>query len=183
MKLPNLFKALGLTAAIVVSSQTALLFQQSEALAGTGSNRLNNGESLKVNEFLVSSNGLYQLYLQGDGNLVAVRTSDNTTYWASQTGGTYANKLVMQGDNNLVLYRDNTPIWGASNTWGGEPGSFLQMGNDGRAVVYKPTAVWTTSSPPTPPIPPIPDPCIQQQVSTEQGVSTEQNLKPICPLY
>jgi hypothetical protein len=40
------------------------------ALAEAGSNRLNNGESLKSNEFLASSNGLYKLFLQADGNLV-----------------------------------------------------------------------------------------------------------------
>lgn len=115
--------------------------------------------------------------MQGDGNLVAIKTSNGIPYWASGTGGTNANKVVMQGDNNLVLYRDNTPIWVASGTWGGVPGSFLQMENDGRAVVYKPTAVWNTNYPPQRTFPDEPphDPCSKQEVSTEQG------LRPICP--
>ena len=100
-----MFKTLGLTATIVVASQTALLFQQTGVLAEPGSNRLNNGESLKTNEFLVSSNGEFKLLLQGDGNLVAIKTNGGLPYWSSGTGGTNANKLVMQGDNNLVLYR------------------------------------------------------------------------------
>ncbi len=152
MKLKNL----GLTAAIIVISQTALLFQQSKTLAGAGSNKLNNGEILNSNQFLLSSNGRYRLYLQGDGNLVATSIDTNTVYWSSGTGGTNANKLVMQGDNHLVLYRDNTPVWSASNTWGGEPGSFLKIENNGRLVVYKPTAVWSSNSGPV--IPPNPDP-------------------------
>jgi hypothetical protein len=167
-------KNLGVTAAILVISQTALLFQQSKTLAEPGSNKLNNGETLNSNQFLRSSNGRYQLYLQGDGNLVATSINTSTVYWSSGTGGTNANKLVMQGDNHLVLYRDNTPVWSARNTWGGEPGSFLKIENDGKLVVYKPTAVWSSNSGPIPPNPnpdpqclyydgikPIPTPCTQ----------------------
>lgn len=142
-----ILKTLGLTAVFVIASQTPFLLQQSKVLSEPGSNKLNNGETLKANEFLVSSDGRYKLYLQGNGNLVAVEISNGLSYWSSGTGGTNANKLVMQGDNNLVLYRDNTPIWGANNTWGGEPGSFLKIENDGRAVVYKPTPVWNTNYP------------------------------------
>lgn len=171
-----ILRTLGLTAAIVVASQTTLLFQQSKVLALPGSNRLNNGESLRSNEFLVSSNGLYKLYLQGDGNLVAIQTSNGVPYWSSGTGGTYANKLVMQGDNNLVLYRDNTPVWLANNTWGGKSGSFLEMENNGRAVVYKPTSVWSTNPAPGTSEPPQPPPCPEIQLNTEQAA-----LRPICP--
>lgn len=171
-----ILKTLGLTAAIVVASQTTLLFQQSKVLAQPGSNRLNNGESLKSNEFLVSSNGLYKLYLQGDGNLVAIKTSNGVPYWSSGTGGTYANKLVMQGDNNLVLYRDSTPVWAANNTWGGVFGSFLEMENDGRAVVYKPTSVWSTNAAPGTTLPPQQPPCTEQPLNPEQAA-----LRPICP--
>jgi hypothetical protein len=141
-------KTLALTVAIIVASQTTLLLQQSEVLAQPGSNRLNNGESLKSNEYLLSSNGLYKLYLQGDGNLVVIQTGSTIPYWSSGTGGTNANTLVMQGDNNLVLYRDNTPIWSANNTWGGEPGSFLKIEDNGSAVLYKPTSVWSTNAAP-----------------------------------
>ena len=159
MKLKNL----GFTAAIIAISQTAFLFQETKILAEAGSNRLNSGESLRSNEYIISSNGLYQLYLQGDGNLVATRISDNSLYWSSGTGGTFANQLVMQGDNHLVLYRDNTPVWTADNTWGGEPGAFLKIEDNGKVAVYKLTSVWST---PTPPIvtgptgPTDPQPCL-----------------------
>lgn len=160
MKLPELFKTLGLTAAIVVASQTALLFQQSKVLAEPGSNRLNTSESLKQNEYLRSSNGVYTLYFQGDGNLVLYRTNDNTLVWTSGTGGTNANLAVMQGDGNFVLYRDSTPIW-ATRTQGGVYGVYLQMQDDGRAVIYNPTALWNTNLPNhSPPPPPDPEPCI-----------------------
>jgi hypothetical protein len=164
-------KSLGLATLIATVSQSTLLFQQSEVWAEAGTNKLNVGETLNTNEFLVSTNGLFQLYLQGDGNLVAFQVDTNTVYWSSQTGGTNANKLVMQGDNHLVLYRDNTPVWTARNTYGGEPGSFLKIENDGRAVVYKPTSVWSTNGPlPEPTDPPqcfsnreIPIPCSNEE--------------------
>ncbi len=61
MKLTMMFKSLGLALTIIVASQTALLIQQGRVSAEPGSNKLNNGESLKANEFLVSSDGRYKL--------------------------------------------------------------------------------------------------------------------------
>jgi hypothetical protein len=153
-------KNLGLTAAIIAISQTAFLFQETKILAEAGSNRLDNGESLRSNEYIISSNGLYQLYLQGDGNLVASRISDGVVYWSSGTGGSFANRLVMQGDNHLALYQDNRHVWTASNTWGGEPGAFLKIEDNGKIAVYKFTPVWSTPTAPIVPTPPDPQPCL-----------------------
>ncbi|MBP2173105.1 hypothetical protein J3E05_001436, partial [Methanococcus voltae] len=59
---------------------------------------------------LASKNGLYELLMQSDGNLV-IYDFFRKPLWASNTDGKGGNKLVMQSDGNLVIYKkDNKPI-------------------------------------------------------------------------
>jgi hypothetical protein len=79
---------------------------------------------------IASCDGVYNVAIQTDGNLVVYRGS--TPIWATYKFGTRA-KLVMQGDGNLVVYADQGVLW-ASNKFGS--GATMNMQTDGNLVVY-----------------------------------------------
>ncbi|WP_411284813.1 N-acetylmuramoyl-L-alanine amidase [Lapillicoccus sp.] len=90
--------------------------------------RVNGGSSP-----VLSPDGAYRLYMQGDGNLV-IYDSSGKYRWASFTNvpGGY---LSTQADGNVVIYdsEDNLPLWTAGVY---SPGAQLQMQNDGNLVLY-----------------------------------------------
>ncbi len=107
-------------------------------------NRLNPGELIErnaVNDRLTSSNGLYTLVMQDDGNLV-LYTGGNVL-WQTTTSGTDAKRAVMQTDGNFVVYGvAGNPLW-MSHTEG-KPGCYLALQDDGNLVIYQPEVpVWT----------------------------------------
>eukprot|EP00296_Roombia_truncata_P000004 JP435658.1.p1 GENE.JP435658.1~~JP435658.1.p1 ORF type:complete len:975 (+),score=191.81 JP435658.1:414-2927(+) len=77
----------------------------------TGPHVLHQGHQLLRDGLLVSPNGIYQLRLQGDGNMVL--RGDGAVMWTSQTShtenGPYS--LNMQDDGNLVLRGDSKAMW------------------------------------------------------------------------
>ncbi|HLJ26855.1 MAG TPA: hypothetical protein VKY85_09110 [Candidatus Angelobacter sp.] len=112
---------------------------------------LSTGESLNVNDFLLSDNGQYKAIMQTDGNFVIYKA--NAPVWASNTvrgNGTYF--AVMQTDGNLVLYlgtpqHQGAPYW-ASNTVQG-PGTYLlTLQNDGSLALYRGASIWSTNGHP-----------------------------------
>lgn len=118
------------------------------------------GQSLNVNQSIVSTDGRFRLILQGDGNLVLYGPGGHA--WASNTVGSQAANAAMQGDGNFVLYNSQSkPVW-ATNT--SSPGSWLVLQSDRNIVIYsdKGKALWASGtaepSPPLPPILPAPDP-------------------------
>jgi hypothetical protein len=118
-----------LCCALVLIPFTTLLVH-----AQGGTDHLSSGEVLHVNSYLSSPNGMYELRMQPDGNLVIYRiTSSVSPIWATGTSG-QNNFLGNQGDGNLVLYtNDLHPSW-ASNTGSGPV--TLVMQNDGNLVLY-----------------------------------------------
>jgi hypothetical protein len=86
-------------------------------------------------DYMESSNRVYRLHMQRDGNLVLY---DNTgaPRWASNTAGRAVRICAMQGDGNLVIYDFNAAIW-ATNTEG-NPGSYVTIQDDGNLVIYRP---------------------------------------------
>ena len=63
------------------------------------------GQSLQINQFLRSQNGLYTLIMQGDGNLVQYnRAGQPLWHTHTNTWGTAADRLIVQYDSNIVLY-------------------------------------------------------------------------------
>lgn len=99
------------------------------------------GQSLSVNQQLVSVGGLYRLIMQGDGNLAYYR-ANNTSRWDAGTNGTGAVVAVMQGDGNFVIYDSNGRAVWATNT-SGRPGAYLTTQTDGNLVVYwNGQAIW-----------------------------------------
>ena len=117
------------------------------ALTDTWQRTLAPGRSLHRQSALRSADGRFQLWLQGDGNLVLYmgstvlwkvtglkgvtltnRTDGNlvllnaagTVVWSSKTAGRGQSDLNLQNDGNLVLYPRSTPLkasW-SSGTWG-----------------------------------------------------------------
>lgn len=73
--------------------------------------------------------------MQGDGNLVFYRNSDNAVRFATMAFGYYA---AMQTDGNFVEYgTTGAAVW-YTNT-AGNAGSFLAIQDDGNLVVYSPS--------------------------------------------
>ena len=75
-------------------------------------NTLNAGESLLTNQRLYSSNGVYYLAMQADGNLCIYKTEGDKFVWCSMVHGFAGGKLIMQTDGNLVVYNNtNEAKW------------------------------------------------------------------------
>jgi hypothetical protein len=108
-----------------------------------GSITLTSGQTLKVNERLVSSNGQYTLILQTDGNLVIYCLASGKPMWASNTYGKGAADLTLQPDGNLVIHNTNgTVIWKTAT----KDSTLLIMGDNGKLNLYTPngTVVWSS---------------------------------------
>ncbi|MFI9275300.1 hypothetical protein ACIGXM_32010 [Kitasatospora sp. NPDC052896] len=82
------------------------------------------------------------LVLQGDGNLVLYRKSDNAPLWNTGTSGHKNPVATMNADGNLrLVWADNGPDWGitgstSSNT-SGNPGATAVVQDDGNFVIYR----------------------------------------------
>lgn len=82
-----------------------------------------------------STNKLYEMVLQDDGNLVIYRQGDGPI-WAAGTYGKVVKNLIFQPDGNLVVYDiNNRPVW-ATNTQGKGAG-YMSLQNDGKLRIYR----------------------------------------------
>lgn len=94
--------------------------------------------NLLEGESIYSSNKMYFLTLQTDGNLVLYTVATGKAKWAAGTynkGTVGSRQLVMQGDGNTVLYNVNQAIWNTGKNSTDAPFSFV-IQNDGNGVVY-----------------------------------------------
>jgi hypothetical protein len=101
-------------------------------------------QRLVADQALTSSNGLYSLIYQSDGNLVLYGPGGGM--WASNTSDTRPGVCIMQSDGNLVIYDPtNTAVWASATD---DPGSRLVVQNDGNVVIYRPdgSAAWDTGT-------------------------------------
>ncbi len=101
-----------------------------------GSNKLANGQTLTINQYLRSSDGRYALILRENGDLVLYGPGYHT-FWDSHTSGSNANRLVMQGDGNLVLYNGGVAKWSSKTDGNGASNLYLQ--SDGNLVLRRAT--------------------------------------------
>ena len=110
-------------------------------------NSLQQEEQLLSNEYLVSDNGNYRFYLQGDGNLVLRNWSTSEALWSTGTHGQGGVRLKLQSDGNLVL-RDNAgaAIW--SSKTNGTGATYLLLTNNGNLALYTAAnvVVWQTDT-------------------------------------
>jgi hypothetical protein len=119
----------------------------------TGRSYLRSGEKLDVQDYLVSSNGLYFAVMQGDGSFVLYHTTgganptpdSNRPYGVvcSAQGYTIEQNMcfvTMQMNGNFVLYYRNDDIqdslW-ATNTAQSAPGQYIAVLHDnGNFAIY-----------------------------------------------
>lgn len=95
-----------------------------------------NGESLKTNDKITSTNSKYYLTLQSDGNVVLYK--GEKALWATMTNGKGANSIYVQKDGNFVAYRsDDRAVWASGTNGRGGRETFLIMQDDGNLVLYK----------------------------------------------
>jgi hypothetical protein len=109
-------------------------------------NNVASDQILPAGQAIISSNVLYTLVMQTDGNLVLYGAGMHPL-WSSGTGGAGANRAVMQADGNFVLYRaNNTPVWWTGT--GGHNSSTLYVQDDGNIVIYSSTSapLWWTGT-------------------------------------
>ncbi len=84
-----------------------------------------SNEDLYPDQYRCSSDEMYCLVYQSDGNLV-LYTHTGYPVWASGTSGTAPGMATMQGDGNLVIYDSyGNPVWD-SGTWGNN-GAYLSI--------------------------------------------------------
>lgn len=106
-----------------------------------------SGAALKPGDHISSGNGQFDLWMQGDGNLVLYSQRD--VLWSTNTYNNPGATLWMQGDGNLVLYSTSHRVLWNSGTWG-KPGGSLVLQSDGNLVIYRSSqAVWSSGSHPS----------------------------------
>ena len=98
---------------------------------------LTTGQTLLAGQQLVSENGLYDLIMQTDGNLV--ENTAGRALWSSETAGHPGARAVMQPGGNLVVYSlGGAPLWWSATS--GHSGSIdLVVQDDAKVVVYGPS--------------------------------------------
>lgn len=110
----------------------------------------NGKNTMKPGENLVSTNGLYRLMLQADGNLVGYEIASGKSFWNSKSAnkGAAPYQLVLQGDGNLVIYDSKgKAVWNAGTNSTVAPFLFV-MQDDRNVVIYdsKSKALWNAGS-------------------------------------
>jgi len=100
-----------------------------------GEDSLYKGQTLVKGDYRRSNNGVFQLYMQHDGNLV-LYCDGSRVNWASNTNGTaIKGGLYFHHDGNLVIYSFNgKPVW-ASHTDHTDAHE-LRVQDDGNLVLY-----------------------------------------------
>ena len=107
------------------------------------------GQYMHASDSMMSSNGKYVMFFQGDGNLVIYRSADMSVVWSSGTYGTGANLVAMQGDGNFVIYKGagtpaTIPVWSAGTS--GHSPAVLKLTDYGQLGVFVDTATWSTNT-------------------------------------
>ena len=115
----------------------------SDPVSAAGTSQMTANQVLRNNEYLVSSNGAYRLYLQGDGNLVLRDWQTRAALWASGTHGQNATELLLRSDGNLVLNSSADSVVWSSGT-GGSGADRLALNDDGSLALYQGNSiVWS----------------------------------------
>ncbi len=112
----------------------------------TQPSRLSAGSKLRSGSRLVSPNGLYDLEMQSDGNLVLY--SRTHALWKSDTADHPGDYATMQGDGNFVIYQGHRAIWSSGTSRGGNSRYYLLLQNDGNLAILSPAdrSIWETNT-------------------------------------
>ena len=104
-----------------------------------------SGGQILQNQYLQApnciNNGVSRTCMQGDGNMVQYRNSDNAVLWASDTDHSGAVRAYMQYDGNLVLQRaDGSPVKATATD--GRPGAYFDTFGDHVQITEYGNVVW-----------------------------------------
>jgi NTE family protein len=114
------------------------------------------GDRLFPGQSIVSTDNLFRLIYQFDGNLVFYRddTSPPTPLWASGPRGPLG-FVVMQRDGNLVMYDESlNPLWASNSS---KQDAHLKVSVDGTVSIYSGAeTLWSVGA--SAPLPPGPQP-------------------------
>ncbi len=107
---------------------------------------LQQGESLRPGQKLVSQNKQFELVMQEDGNLVLYKVWEGTreAVWDSKTRGHPGSYCILQQDDgHFVIYNKKERVIWANREFGGRR---LVVQNDGNVVIYnsKDQKIWDT---------------------------------------
>ena len=134
---------------------TAITASSSSFSDCSGQDELWKSARLNSHEYLMSTNCIYRLRMNGDGNLVLQERDAQSQYsigkWKTKTQGqgTGPYRLTMQADNNLVLYDSlSNPLWETYTANQGAPEPKAKLHDDGSFVVYdgQGVALWSTNT-------------------------------------
>lgn len=115
---------------------------QPEPPAGDCDSVLAPDEALYPNQSISSCNGLYSLWMQGDGNVALYENASGKPLWNSQTAGKPGEVVVMQTDGNFVLYGAGAAIWHTGTN--GHDGAMLRVEEDGNVIIWSGwTPIWS----------------------------------------
>ena len=89
---------------------------------------------LQPGQSITSPNGLFQLVMQTDGNLVVYLVAQGDPLWSTGTSGNPGAVAAMQNDGNLVVYTESGSALWASGT--SAPNATLTLQGDGNLVIY-----------------------------------------------
>jgi len=97
--------------------------------------KLDSGDSLQKNRYIVSDNGYYALIMQNDGNLVMYGPG-SLLVWTSQTAAAGGHHATMMAGGDLVVFDANQNlVWHSGTQWAGA--SHLTVGDDGNLAVVR----------------------------------------------
>jgi Protein of unknown function (DUF3421) len=116
-----------------------------------------SGYFLSSNMSLYSTNGIYELIMQNDGNLVFYKRQGGrrSAVWSSGTWGKRVSGAVMRSDGNLVIFNTNNEAIWSSKTSAPTDGAYsskLIVHDEGNVGIYRyssanptPVMIWTTN--------------------------------------
>lgn len=109
---------------------------------------LRAGQIMHVGDCLKSSNGIYTLCMQSDGNLALYFEGRTKAIWAPNRYNSNRPYFALQTDGNMVLYGPNSYAYWSSGTSHVGNNAYLVLQTDGNLVLYNNAgrAVWSTGT-------------------------------------
>jgi len=141
--LSNLLKLALVVGGLTISSSALAQSYTINTLQSKGDQHIRRHQALR------STNGVYSLLVQDDGNMCIYKNGD-TFVWGTMTNGKDGAILKMQADGNLALYDSkNGHVW-STDTYRGGPakmGNRLVLQDDGQLVLFNSAnaAIWNNS--------------------------------------
>jgi hypothetical protein len=101
-------------------------------------NEMTENEAFYIGGFPVSKNGLYEMVLLSDGNVVTRSRTTGEVVWSAGTTGQGGVKVVLQSNGVLALLNENEDVLLSTEPYSTPiPGSKLTLLNNGHFIIHK----------------------------------------------